>query len=135
VTDGLVGIMRSLTVLVALVVGLSSCSAAITLPMYERRPDGAVDLAAIRGQLVLDGRCLMLRTSDGANHLLAWPYPGTAWNAFDASVTIDGMRLRPGETITVGGGEYDSPRRTDKWVVPPPRGCWREKRWLVEGIR
>lgn len=126
--------MLKLTALVTILIGVSSCAVDLTLPQYERSPTGFVHTAGIAGELVRDGRCLLLRTPDGVNHLLAWPHPGTTWNPSERSVTVDAVEFHLGEAITVGGGEFKSPLDGAEWVVPPWRECWRERRWLVEFI-
>lgn len=91
-------------------------------------------LARTEGRLVLAGACLLLQDPAGETTLLAWPSPGTTWNAITETLTVDGTELRVGDGLVLGGGEFLSPVDPSEWVVPPTPQCWSEKRWLVEAI-
>jgi hypothetical protein len=100
-----------------------------TLPLYPRDPGSYSLLGRMEGRLVLDGPCLIVQ---GKPVLLAWPSPGTKWDATSLTVTIYGVSARVGERVSVFGGmgNYGG-----NWLNPPPRECRQGDVWRVTFLR
>ncbi len=78
----------------------------------------------IRGELVLEGRCLRLVDPGSESYLLIWP----SWARLVSDprvAVVDGsgnVLVRVGERIAAGGGEPGS-LSSDDVTPPPPLAC------------
>ena len=74
---------------------------------------------------------------DGETWNLAWPSPGTVWDAATGKITVNGVGALVGESVSLGGGEMDvSPETLDRflWVVRPESDCTTRPYWFVYRI-
>jgi hypothetical protein len=82
----------------------------LSLPVYES--SGGSDAALIQGELEVRGRCLLLVTAEDTVGV-AWPMPGTRWDASTATIEVRGTTARVGERVELGGSG----------VLVTPRSC------------
>ena len=89
------------------------------------REDGASPAALLKGELVLEGGCLRVKSLDGTDHLLIWPQRfKLSVDGRDIRISADsGVSLSVGEKISIGGGEV--PLRFLQTLVeqPVPSDC------------
>lgn len=102
-----------------------------TIPMYRVTSQFGMQ-ASLSGTLAVVDGCLML--SGVESYLLAWPSPRTEWESTEGRVTLDGIRKRVGDFVTLEGGGGQSPPIHGDWAVPPSEDCWRPQRWIISRI-
>ena len=128
-------IARRLLAFAGLLIAVTSCSPASPLALYARPSSGEVFEAQLAGTMIQSNRCLFIRTGDGVDRLLAWPYPGTTWDGASRQVISDGIVISVGDFFTSTGGEFMTPTANSEWVKPPADGCWRDRMWVVGRVQ
>ncbi len=127
------GCRRSLALAVLL---LTACTSPPTLPLYQHRSADPNLGAVISGELVVRGDCLFLDTGDTLLGL-AWPSPGTEWQASSGGVSLSGEVAAPGSQIKLGGGQVsltDEVSLSLEWTGTPDQSCLTDPMWFVGDI-
>lgn len=117
--------LGSLAVLV-LSIGLVGCgltasgAASPTFPQH-RGFDGTGPAATVQGKLVSQAGCLMFEAPGPGSErtLLVWPASYVPLEG-GAGVRGDGVELRLGEVVLLGGGEYTDEAWVNERLIGPP---------------
>jgi hypothetical protein len=131
--DAVNATIRTVSAGAALALAGSACVAQPDIPRFGQLDEMRL-LARAEGQLAYDREgCLVLDNGDVEQMLLAWPTQAI-WDPHSHAITMDGTTAAVGDKVILGGGEGLSPPRED-WPVPPQPACWKERRWVVHGLR
>jgi hypothetical protein len=117
---------------VAAIVMLAACGTRVVVPLYPAHSIN--ELAQATGRLEIHGRCLLIVDSEEDAWTVAWPTPGTLWNANTGTISLRGVQARVGDTVTLGGGEPHLTSVGAGWVTPPAPECIRVPVWYASSM-
>jgi hypothetical protein len=98
-----------------------------------RASDSTLD-AGLSGELAIRQDCLVVVDTSGAAWVVVWPVPGTIWDADPQTLVYHDRTFRPGDDVTVRGGEYAVTPETDfDWITRPSDGCFAQDGFWLAG--
>ncbi len=109
---------------------LTACgpSNSVVIPLYPARAYS--EQAQHSGRLEIHGQCLVI-VADESVHTVAWPQPGTVWDAAAGTITLSGVTARIGASVTLGGGEAHVVDLSGDWITPPAPECLTVPVWYA----
>jgi hypothetical protein len=127
---------RAVAATTALVVAACSGSmtlGGITLLRYGPQVGGPTALAT--GTLRFEAGCTTIDIGDPTHSVILWPM-GTSLASVEGQVHVvsDGVTATDGDTISLGGGQYDDQGFVER-LVGPVGQCLAESYWLGYDLR
>jgi hypothetical protein len=84
-------------------------------------------LGLATGVVSVRNSCLYL-----GNDLLVWPSTYTLTGGNDIRIIGDGFAIRPGDTIEIGGGEYQELSTLPSGIIGPAPPCHGPYVWVAK---
>jgi hypothetical protein len=100
------------------------------------RPFQSVPTALATGVIVVEGGCIWLaHPASGDRHLVLWPAGASlTTDATGFVIRSDGITVRPGDPVELGGGEYTDQAWVREQVGEIPAACQSEAYWFTSRV-
>ncbi len=99
-------------------------------PTYKGEPNA--DDAALAGRIEFEhGRCLYVLSEDGERTLVALPAVATSWDAENATLRLNGVPIRDGDSVVFGGSGLAQPLAALNWKREPDSACDTTRVWVA----